>query len=175
MGRLSDFVNSGSRVPKGKPGVKAINERELKLAVLKIRALGDAVSNRQRKYILRKGAIILRDAAKANVPIAAKPYTIYSRGKPIASALPGFVREGIKVKNLRRSYDLWVGVEKVNSLLPFWAQWLEFDATNVDGSKREGFGFMRKALAQVKDQVIAQVIKDAEALLKRTVAKLSKK
>jgi hypothetical protein len=45
----------------------------------------------------------------------------------------------------------------------------------VDGSKREGFGFMRKALAQVKDQVIAQVIKDAEALLKRTVAKLSKK
>jgi len=175
MGRLSDYVNSRSSKPQpARTGTKAVSDYELRIAILKIRALGDAVSNRQRKYILRKGAIILRDAARANVPIAAEPYTIYKNGKPFASTYPGFVRDAIAVRNLRKSNDLWVGVEKKDGILAYWAQWLEFGATNRDGTRREGFGFMRKAIAQTKDAVITQIVKDAEALLKRTIKKLSK-
>jgi len=146
----------------------SIDDAELRRTVAKIRALGDLVSKRQRKGILRKGAKILRDAAKANVPIAPQPYKTRA-GKVIQ---PGFTPDAIGIKDLRKSPDLFVGVVKKDSQIAYWAHWLEFGATNRDGSKREGHGFMRRALASAKPQVVAQIIKDAEALLKRIVKKV---
>ena len=145
-----------------------IPQSELEAAVRKIRALSEFTTPRQRKNMLRKGARILRDAARANVPIAIEPYKD-RKGNVIQ---PGFTREAIEVKNLRRSPDLFVGIAKKNSLLAYWAAWLEFGATNRDGSKREGFGYMRRALASVKDQVVAQIIRDADKLFAVVVKKL---
>ncbi len=139
---------------------------ELKLAVNRLRALGELASKRQRKAILRKGAKILEAAAKANVPIADEPYVMYKGGKPFASILPGFVRDAVQVKNLRKSPDLFVGVEKLSGILAYWAKWLEFGARHFPG-----FAFMRRALAATKDQVIAQVIKDANSAFDRIVKK----
>lgn len=149
----------------------AIDDAELRRTVAKIRGLGALVSKRQRKEILRKGAKILRDAARANVPIAPAPFETRS-GQVIQ---PGFTPDAIGIKNLRKSPDLFVGVVKNDGILAYWAHWLEFGATNRDGSKREGFAFMRRALAATKPQVIAQIIKDAEALLKQIVKKVQAK
>ena len=146
----------------------AIDDAELRRTVAKIRALGELASKRQRKGILRKGAKILRDAAKANVPIAPKP----SKNRAGELIQPGFTPDAIGIKDLRKSPDLFVGVVKRGSQLAYWATWLEFGAANVDGSKREGFAFMRRALAATKPQVVAQIIKDADALLKRIVKKV---
>ena len=151
--------------------VLAINEQELRAVVLKFRALGELAKPRERKAILRKGAKILEAAAKANVPIAAEPYTMYRRGEAVASILPGFVRDAMQVRNLRKSPDLWVGIQKLSGILAFWAQWLEFGATNRDGSKREGFAFMRRAVASTKAAVIAQIISDTE----KAIAKILKR
>lgn len=148
-----------------------IPKSELEVAVRKIRALGEFTTARQRKNILRKGARIMRDAARANVPIALEPYK-NRKGEVIQ---PGFTRDAIEVKNLRRSPDLFVGVVKKNSQLAYWAAWLEFGATNRDGTKREGFAYMRRALASVKDQVTAQIIKDAQKLFEKIVNKLKVK
>jgi len=151
----------------------AISDAELSRTVNKMRALGKAINRRQFKSALRKGANIIRDEAKKNVPIAAEPYVIYKGKQAFTSILPGFVRDAIEVKSLRRSSDLFVGVEKKNSVLPYWAQWLEFDARNRDGSKREGFGFMRKAVASKKADAIAAIVKAGEVLINNVVKKLS--
>lgn len=148
-----------------------IPDAELKKALGKIRALGDVVSKRQRKAILRKGAEILRDAAKANVPIAAEPYKIYKNGKPFASILPGFVRDAVQVRSLRKSYDLFVGIQKIDGILAYWAKWLEFGSSAYE-KKPEGYGFMRRALAATKDQVIAQIVKDAQRLFDKKIKEL---
>jgi HK97 gp10 family phage protein len=150
--------------------IAPIDDKELRLAVLKIRALGELASKRQKKNILRKGAKILADAAKENVPISAEPYRLRD-GTEIS---PGFVRDAIRVKSLRKSLDLWVGVVKQNGILPYWAQWLEFGATNRDGSKRPGSAFMRRALVSTGPAVKAQIIKDAQALLAKIVKKVQK-
>lgn len=148
----------------------SIDDKELQLAVLKIRALGDAITPRARKNILRKGAKIIADEARANVPIAAEPYKL----RDGTTIQPGFVRDAIRVKSLRKSSDLFVGVVKQNGLLPYWAQWLEFGALNRDGSKREGAAFMRRAVEAKREQAKAQIIADAEKLLQKTIKNLSK-
>ncbi len=151
----------------------AISDAELKRTVNKMRALRGQITKRQFKNALRKGANIIRDEAKANVPIADEGYTLYKDGKPFASALPGFVRDAIEVKSLRRSDSLFVGVVKKDGLLPYWAQWLEFGARNRDGSTRPGFGFMRKAVAAKKEEAIAAIVKAGEALISKTVKRIS--
>lgn len=148
-----------------------ISDPELRKAIGKIRALGDTVTRRQRLQMLRNGANILRDAAKANVPIADEPYKD-AKGNTIQ---PGFVRDAIKVKTLRKSWDLFVGISKIQGILAYWATWLEFGATNRDGSKREGAHFMRKSLSAVGDQVVAQIIKDATRLFDRKIKELQVK
>lgn len=157
-----------------------ISDPELKRAINKIRALGDIVNRRQRLQMLRNGANILRDAARANVPIADEPYVMYRKNggtkkEAVMSILPGFVRDAIKVKSFRKSSALFVGIDKVQGILAYWATWLEFGATNRDGSKREGAHFMRKALSAVGDQVVAQIIKDATRLFDRKIKELQVK
>lgn len=147
-----------------------IDLREYEAAVRKIRGLGEAVSRRQRKAMLRKGAIILRDAARANVPIAPEPYKTRS-GEVI---YPGFTKDAIDVKSLRKSPDLFVGVEKKDKTLAYWAAWLEFGALNRDGSKREGSHYMRRALASHGQKAAGQVAADATKLFERVIKKLSK-
>ena len=147
----------------------AISDAELKRTVNKMRALSGEINKRQFKNVLRRGATIIRDEARKNVPIAAEAYP-GPDGEPIQ---PGFVRDAIEVKSLRRSDALFVGVVKKNSLLPYWAQWLEFGARNRDGSTRPGFGFMRKAVAAKKEEAIQAIVKAGEALIAKTVKKIS--
>lgn len=147
----------------------AISDADLKRTVNKMRALRGQITKRQFKNALRKGANIIRDEARKNVPIAAEAYP-GPDGEPIQ---PGFVRDAIEVKSLRRSDALFVGVVKKNSVLAYWAQWLEFEARNRDGSTRPGFGFMRKAVAAKKEEAIAAIVKAGEALISKTVKKIS--
>lgn len=146
----------------------AISDAELKRTVNKMRALRGQITKRQFKNALRKGANIIRDEARKNVPIAAAAYP-GPDGEPIQ---PGFVRDAIEVKSLRRSDALFVGVVKKDGLLPFWAQWLEFGARNRDGSTRPGFGFMRRAVAAKKEEAIQAIVKAGEALIDNTVKKI---
>lgn len=146
-----------------------IDNAELTAAVRRIRGLDEFTTPRQRKAMLRKGAKIIRDAARVNVPIAPAPYK-NRKGETIT---PGFTVEAIEVKSLRKSNDLFVGVSKKDSKLAYWAAWLEFGATNVDGSRREGHGFMRQAVATKGQEAAQQIIKDAQRLFDRIVKKVS--
>ena len=146
----------------------AISDAELKRTVNKMRALRGQITKRQFKNALRKGANIIRDEARKNVPIAAEAYP-GPDGEPIQ---PGFVRDAIEVKSLRRSDALFVGVVKKNSVLAYWAQWLEFDATNRNGTKRDGYGFMRKAVAAKKAEAIAAIVMAGEAHIANTVKRI---
>jgi HK97 gp10 family phage protein len=145
--------------------VVAVDSQELKLAVLKIRALSEFATARERQGFLRRGARILRDAARENVPIAPAPYT--TRDGNIVRQ--GFTPEAVEVKKLRKSNDLWVGVVRRDGILPYWAFWLEFGAYGT-----EGFGFMRRALESKKGEVIAAIVQDAGKTLKKIVARISK-
>jgi HK97 gp10 family phage protein len=147
-----------------------IPDAELRAALNKIRALGDTVSKSERKRMLRKGAIILRDAAKANVPIAAEPYKD-NKGNTIQ---PGLVRDAVQIRNFRKSYDLFIGIAKQSGILAYWAKWLEF-GSKAYRDNPDGYGFMRKALAATKDQVIAQIVSDAKRLFDKKIAQLKAK
>jgi HK97 gp10 family phage protein len=149
--------------------VQAISAADLQRTFNKLKALRGQITRRQFKSALRKGANIIRNEARKNVPIAAKPY----RGPGGEMIQPGFVRDAIEVKSLRRSEALFVGVVKKDAKLPFWAQWLEFGARNRDGSTRPGFGFMRRAVASKKEDAIAAIVKAGEVLINKVVKKLS--
>jgi HK97 gp10 family phage protein len=140
---------------------------ELKAALGKLRALGTVVTKKERKQVLRKGATILRNTARENVPIAAEPYKD-SKGNTIQ---PGLVRDAVQIRNFAKSFDLFVGIAKVSGILAYWAKWLEFGSSAYK-SKPDGYGFMRRALASSKDQVIAQIVSDAKKLFDRKIKEL---
>ena len=57
-----------------------LDEAEVKRAIAKVNALGN-VTRRQRKAALRKAAIIIRDTARSNVPVADQVVKRYSTPK----------------------------------------------------------------------------------------------
>lgn len=161
-----------------------IDQREYEALIRKIRGLGEAVSRRQRKAMLRKGATILRDAARANAPISDEPH--FNRRGVIIQ--PGNLRKALQVKSLRKSPDLFVGpvtasratasvfdVSAQSSTVDgYYAHWVEFGALNRDGTKRKGSAYMRRALASHGQKAADQVARDAQKLLDRTIKKLAK-
>lgn len=161
----------------------AISDAELKRTVNKLRALRGALTKRQFQSALRPGAKIIRDAAKANVPISDEPH----KGRNGKVYTPRNLHNSIVVKSLRRSDALFVGVKTKSAATAsvfgndttggdadgYYAHWVEFNTQNVDGSTRPGFGFMRKAVAAKKEEAIAAIVKASEALISKTVKKIS--
>lgn len=157
-----------------------IKEDELKAAIQKLDSLGSAITKRQRKAMLRKGAEIIRDEARANVPISDRPTLVYDtpkinnklrapkgQGRIKYKLEPGTLRDDINVKSFPKSFDLFVGAGTTRKITAFWAHWLEFG-----NSKIKGIGYMRRAVASKKEAAINQIIKDAEKLFERTIKKL---
>lgn len=158
-----------------------IKENELQSAVRKLDALGKAVTRRQRKAMLRKGAKLMRDAARSNIKDAKKTVYRYSTpkidGKQRApkglgrKVMPGYspgnLRRAINVKSLRKSADLFVGPTRNKRIDGYYAHFVEFGTRYA-----KGVGYMRKAYNATKGQVADQIIKDAKALFDRTIKKL---
>jgi HK97 gp10 family phage protein len=166
--------------------LNAATEKELRLALAKLSALGELATRRQRKAVLRKGATILRDEARRNVPVSAEPH----KGRKGRIYYPGNLRDSIQVKSLRRSLDLFVGPrtnssatasvfgEQVSgqktSVDGYYAHFMEFDV--FFGNKvRQGRAYMRRALASVRQQVAQQIVKDAWRVFDRIVKKAQAK
>lgn len=147
-----------------------IDEKEMREIVRRIQALGDQfTSRRQRLNMLRGGANIIMQEIKSKTPVADRELKIGQRVIPI-----GFTKESVKVKSLRRSNALWVGPKKISGYLAFWLHFLEYGARNRDGSKREGYGFMKKALESKRQEAVNRIIQDAKRLLDRIVQKIAK-
>lgn len=159
-----------------------IKEAELLKAAKKINALGTAVSRRQRKAMLRKGALIIRDAARANVPVADEPTKRYNtpkldgklkapkgQGVVVQEYDPGTLRDDINVKSLRRTADLFVGPGTGSRITAYWAHWIEFGTADI-----RPVGYMRRAVRENKEAAIDQIITDAKKLYERTIKKLAK-
>lgn len=159
-----------------------IKEAELKKAISKVDGLGKAISKRQRKAMLRKAAIIVRDEARKNVPVSDRPTLVYDTPK-ISGNLrapkgkgrikyrfdPGTLRDDINVKSFPKSNDLFVGIGTARKITAFWGHWIEFGNRKI-----KGVGYMRRAVAAKKGEAIDQIIKDAKRLFDRTIKKLSK-
>jgi HK97 gp10 family phage protein len=132
--------------------------------------------------MLRKGATILRDAARNNAPVSKKPH----KGRSGNVYMPGNLRESIQVKALRKTTDLFVGPRTKSSATAsvfgikidrqktsadgYYAHWVEYDVF-YGTKKREGSAFMRRALNSVRQQVVNQIVKDATRLFDRLVKK----
>lgn len=159
-----------------------INEQELQRAVRKVEILGSAVTRRQRKRALRKAALMIRDAARGNVPVADEVTKRYStpkldgklrapkgHGVVVESYDPGTLRDDINVKSLRRSADLFVG-PGTGSKKPvaYWAHWIEFGTKNI-----RPYGYMRKAVQSTKGAALQQAVSDLEKLYDRTIKKIA--
>lgn len=160
-----------------------ISEKELKASMDKVKGLGDAVTPRQRKAMLRKAAVIIRNEARANVPISDRPTLIYDtpklsgklkapkgQGRVKIKLDPGTLRDDINVKSFRRSPDLFVGIGTARKVTAFWGHWLEFGNSQI-----KGIGYMRRAVESKKGEAINQLIKDATRLFDRKIKELSKK
>lgn len=160
----------------------SIKQAELDTVIKKIEGLGEAVTKRQRKAMLRKAAIIIRDQARANVPISPRPTKIYKspklngklrapkgQGRVVAQFEPGTLKDDINVKSLRKSPDLFVGPGTNRGITAFWAAWIEFG-----NSKIKGVGYMRRAVAAKKEAALTQLVTDARKLFERTIKRLAK-
>lgn len=166
--------------------LSAATEKEMKLAITKLNALGELATRRQRKAALRKGATILRDEARRNVPVSSKPH----KGRNGRMYFPGNLRDSIQVKSLRRSLDLFVGPRTSSSATAsvfgeqvsgqkttvdgYYAHFMEFDVFYGD-KLREGRAYMRRALASVRQQVAQQIIKDAKRIFNLIVKRAQAK
>jgi len=175
-----------------------ISDKELAAAVRRVDALGKSVSKRQRKAMLRKGAAIIRDGARANIKDSKEPHHRYStpklsgrlrapkgKGKIVATYYPGNLRDGIQIKSFRKSFDLFVGPVTKSSATAsvfgvetagqkskvdaYYAHWVEF--MNPDSKSH---GYMRRSVQSNKQTALKQIIADAKKLFERTIKKLSK-
>lgn len=157
-----------------------INEVDLKKAIQKVDALGNAISSRQRKAMLRKAAKVIRDEARKNIPIADRPTVIYStpkidgkkrapkgQGRIKYKFEPGTLKADINIKSLRRSKDVFVGPGTRNKVTAFWAHWLEFG-----NSQLKGIGYMRRAVVSKKGEAIKILIAESKKLIDRTIKKI---
>jgi HK97 gp10 family phage protein len=174
-------IKAGQGV-QANPADLRITEAEMRIAVNRIRALGDLATRRQKLGMLRKGATILRDAARNNAPVSKKPH----KGRSGNVYMPGNLRESIQVKALRKTTDLFVGPRTKSSATAsvfgikidrqktsadgYYAHWVEYDVF-YGTKKREGSAFMRRALNSVRQQVVNQIVKDATRLFDRLVKK----
>jgi len=182
------------------PATFTIQEKELYNAVKKIDVLfGDIVSKRQRKAMLRKGAKIVREAARANIHDSDKPHYRYrtsklsgskrapkGKGQIVATYYPGNLRDGIQIKSFRKSYDLFVGpvtrsaatasvfgVETAgqkSNVDAYYAHWVEFR-----NPESKSHGYMRRGVQSSKNIAIKQIVADAKRLFERTIKKISQK
>lgn len=158
-----------------------IKAAELETAISKVNALGKAVTRRQRKAALRKAALIIRDTARANVPVASEVTKRYNtpkldgkqrapkgQGVVVEEFRPGTLRDNINVKSLRRSPDLFVG-PGTSSKKPvaYWAHWIEFGTQHI-----KPYAYMRRAVQAKKGAALDQAIKDFTRLYDRTIKKL---
>ena len=160
-----------------------IKEVELKRAMAKVDALGKSVTVRQRKAALRKGALIVRDTARANVPVADKVVKRYNtpkldgklrapkgQGVVVEEYQPGTLKNDINVKSLRRSPDLFVGPgTSTKRPVAFWAHWIEYGNRHI-----KGVGYMRKGVQTAKSAALGQMVKDFGRLYDRTIKKIAK-
>lgn len=175
-------IKSGQGASGAPDPLIKITEAEMRLAVNKIRALGDLASRRQKLGMLRKGATILRDAARNNINNSDKPH----KGRNGNVYNPGNLKAAIQVKTLRKSTDLFVGPKTKSAATAsvfgtkisgqsdaadgYYAHWVEYDVF-YGAKKRPGRGYMRRALSSVQQQVVNQIIKDAQRLFDRIVKK----
>lgn len=172
---------------------------ELKEAIERLQALGEKFTVRQRKRILRKGAVIIRDAARANIPTSKKPHHVYDtpkfsnklkapkgEGRIVATYYPGNLKAAIQVKSLRRSLDIFVGpvivrtagvslfgvgdVEtKKSNVSGYYAHWMEFG-----NSQMKGIGYMRRAVESGKEQAVKVIVEESRKTYDRIIKEITK-
>lgn len=159
-----------------------IKEAELKKAISNVSSLGTAVTTRQRKAALRKAALLIRNAARKNVPVAEEVTKRYNtpklskklkapkgQGNVVESYQPGTLRDDINVKSLRRSPDLFVGPgTSTKKPVAYWAHYIEFGTKHI-----RPFAYMRRAVETTKSAALSQAIADLEKLYDRTIKKIA--
>lgn len=164
-------------------------DQEVKFAVKQLQGLAKEIGNqRTRKRILRKAALPIVAAAKANVKVADEPVKIYNtkklsknirapkgQGNVVAVIEPGTLRDAIGIKTFRKSPDVFVGVtgKKKDPNFPFYAAWLEYGATNVDGTRREPKPFMRPAVDSTQGAVGKILIEETAKAVERYAKKVA--
>lgn len=160
-----------------------IDDKELKNAIKKLKALGQLFPVKERKKFLTKAAKPLRDAARANISDSDDTHFRYKTakleagkkapkgsGNVIAAYVPGNLRKSIKFKNFRRSAAMFIGpvTSKTGSGIfgqgarvdGYYAHYLEF------GTKYySGIGYMRRAVDATKGIVTKNIINESEKII----------
>lgn len=163
-------------------------KKDVQKALKKLKALGKELEVKERKKILRKAAIPLVAAAKANIPEAEKPVHRYSTGKIIkaiktppglgtiiATYLPGNLKKSIRILSFRKSVALFVGpkVQKRNNKGVFgngnkidgwYAHFLEFGTVHFSG-----IGFMRRAADTTRNEVQRRIIRGVKESIQKFI------
>lgn len=160
----------------------AISPAELRKALGKLAALGDAFPKKKRQALLRKAARPLVAAARSNIHDADHVVKVYKTpklsgklrapkgyGVVLKEYQPGTLRESIKSKTLTRSADIFVGPTsgRGKKYDAFFAHFVEFLWT-----EGKSFAFMRRALSATKSQVEQNIIDLAAKELADTIKKL---
>jgi HK97 gp10 family phage protein len=132
--------------------------KDIKEVVKIFRTLPKEYRGKARKSLLRKPALMFRDAARGNVPVSDKPHYRYKKsidGEPgeKITYLPGNLKRSLRVLTFRRSPDVFVGPKKKpknkesavfggddKTVDPYYANFVEKGT-----SKQPPAGYMRKA------------------------------
>ena len=129
------------------------------------------------KEILMPSAKIVQAAAKANIPVAAKPSRRYKAGGGLTAVYyPGNLRRSIKVLPLKGSKNSlsigakWQpfgtkGVFRGARVDGWYAHFVEFGSPQWKRHPR-GFGYMRKAWGMTKRKVELLIIKKLQDKIK---------
>lgn len=140
-----------------------------------------------RKSLLRKPALMVRDAARSKAPQSKRPHYRYRKtaggSTEKITYLPGNLKKSIRVLTFPRSADVFVGPKKKpknkessvygadrQTVDPYYAGWVEFG-----GGNNQPVGYMRKAYDTTKSQVIPVMEKNVEKIIKRWQKRISAK
>jgi len=162
----------------------AINTKELSQAISKLKAIGDQFPKRKLQNLLKRGAIPMEEAAKANIPISPRVGKRYGtpkiglrkrapkgRGRVLIETPPGTARNSIKRKALRNTSDIIVGPTTGKSAKhdAWFFAFLEFRVVNVDGSVRPPQAPMRRALSSTGQRVADNIARESAEVIEKYV------
>ncbi len=152
-------------------------DRDVQKILLRLKKLPDDYK-KDRKSLLKKAAKPIRVAIKSKVKVGNKPHKRYDKnGKHVATYYPGNLKRSIRILNLKRSKDVFIGPRLASAKNPHG----EFRGNKVDGYyghmveygtvKMRAQPFMRPGFNRSKGRAQSIIQSGAARILKRYAAR----
>lgn len=169
-------------------------KKEVEKAVEALKKIGVVADKKERKKLLKRGAVVMRNEIRSNAPVSQRLHKRYStskaaknlkagkgQGNVVATYSPGNLKRSIRLLNLRKSADWFVGpkVSRVtkgdftgNRVDGYYAHFVEYGAP---GAGVPATPFIRPAVSTGRSKVAKAIKRSIKKRIRQIVRQVKVK